>query len=244
VSTAALTYTVPERRAELLAEVESSLLAATRAAEAGSDAQLQLVTAWASFASSEESVRVLRDLLSGAETLPGLTVDQDIRWTLVTALATAGAADEAVIAAERERDNTATGREKAARALAARPTAEAKAEAWRAAVESDELPNAVLAATALGFGRVHDTALLEPYVERYHEQVASVWDARTHHIAESIAVGFYPMALADQRLLDATSAWLDANSAAPSGLRRTVAESRDAVARAVAAQERDADSVG
>jgi len=240
VSTAALTYTVPERRAELLAEVESSLLAATRAAEAGSDAQLQLVTAWASFASSEESVRVLRDLLSGAETLPGLTVDQDIRWTLVTALATAGAADEAVIAAERERDNTATGREKAARALAARPTAEAKAEAWRAAVESDELPNAVLAATALGFGRVHDTALLEPYVERYHEQVASVWDARTHHIAESIAVGFYPMALADQRLLDATSAWLDANSAAPSGLRRTVAENRDTVARALKAQERDA----
>ncbi|NLG21089.1 MAG: hypothetical protein GX555_06595, partial [Actinomycetales bacterium] len=78
------------------------------------------------------------------------------------------------------------------------------------------------------------------YVERYHEQVASVWDARTHHIAESIAVGFYPMALADQRLLDATSAWLDANSAAPSGLRRTVAENRDTVARALKAQERDA----
>ncbi|MCK0111598.1 aminopeptidase N [Ornithinimicrobium sp. F0845] len=240
VSTAALTYTAPAGRAEVLAEVESSLLASTRAAEPGSDAQLQLVTAWASFARSEESVALLRALLSGEQTLSGLTVDQDIRWTLVTALATAGAADEAAIAAERERDNTATGREKAARALAARPTAEAKAEAWHAAVEGDELPNAVLAATALGFGRVHDTALLVPFVERYHEQIASVWDARTHHIAESIAVGFYPMALADQRLLDATSTWLDANPDAPSGLRRTVAENRDTVARALEAQVRDA----
>ncbi|QDO89375.1 aminopeptidase N [Ornithinimicrobium ciconiae] len=239
VSTAALTYTAPEHRAALLAEVESSLLEATRAAEAGSDAQLQLVTAWASFAQSEESLAFLQALLSGAESLEGLTVDQDIRWTLVTALATAGAADQPEIDAELERDDTATGREKAARALASRPSAEAKATAWRESVESDELPNAVLAATALGFGRVHDTALLAPYVERYHEAIASVWEARTHHIAESIAVGFYPLALADQRLLDATAAWLDANPEAPSGLRRTVAENRDTVARALKAQERD-----
>ena len=48
------------------------------------------------------------------------------------------------------------------------------------------------------------------------------------------------MALADQRLMNATRAWLDTNPDAPSGLRRTVAENRDTVARALRAQERDA----
>ncbi|WP_256839597.1 aminopeptidase N [Ornithinimicrobium faecis] len=241
VSAAALTYTAPTHRQALLAEVEAALLTATRASEAGSDAQLQLVTAWASFAQSPESLDLVRGLLADEQTLEGLTVDQDIRWTLLTSLATAGAVDETEIDAELARDNTATGREKAARALAARPSAEAKAAAWRDAVESDELPNAVLSATSLGFGRVHDAELLTPFIERYHEAINQVWESRTHHIAESIAVGFYPHALADQRLLDATSAWLDAHPEAPSGLRRTVAENRDTVARALRVQERDRD---
>ncbi|USQ75458.1 aminopeptidase N [Ornithinimicrobium cryptoxanthini] len=239
-STAVLTYVAPAKRAAVTAGLESALLDATREAAGGSDAQLQLLTAWASFARSPQSLELLRGLLSGEQALDGLTVDQDIRWTLLTALATAGAADETEIDAELERDDTATGREKAARALAARPTAEAKETAWRDAVEHDGLPNAVLAQTALGFGRVHDTALLEPYVERYHSALSSVWESRTHHIAESIVVRFYPHVLADQHLLDATVAWLDANPEAPSGLRRTVAENRDTVARALKAQERDA----
>ena len=41
---------------------------------------------------------------------------------------------------------------------------------------------------------------------------------------------------------DVAQAWLDEHPDAPAGLRRHVAESRDTVARAVTAQERDADS--
>ena len=41
-------------------------------------------------------------------------------------------------------------------------------------------------------------------------------------------------------LRDATQAWLDANSDAPDALRRIVAENRDPITRALAAQERDA----
>ena len=45
-----------------------------------------------------------------------------------------------------------------------------------------------------------------------------------------------PASTTDQRLLDATQTWLDTHPEAPSGLRRTVAENRDTVARALAAQ--------
>ena len=147
---------------------------------------------------------------------------------------------EEEIAAERERDNTATGHEKAARALAARPTPEAKEQAWVDAVETSGLSNSVLAAMALGFGRVHDEELLEPYLGRYHDVIAQVWDERTHHIAESLAVGFYPLALATPALLEASESWLAAHPDASNSLRRTIAENRDTVARALRAQAADA----
>jgi aminopeptidase N len=240
VTVAALSYTAPAHRAEVVRELTSSLREAAWAAPAGSDAQLQLVSAWASFAHEKCDVDRVRSLLTQDTRLEGLALDQDMRWTLLTSLAAAGAVQQSQIEAEVERDNTATGREKAARALAARPTPEAKQEAWSAAVEGSELPNAVIASTAQGFGTAHDPELLRPFVERYHEVVEQVWAERTHHIAEVLATGFYPQALADSRLLEATQAWLDAHPHVPSGLRRTVAENRDTVRRAVRAQEADA----
>ncbi|ANS78518.1 Membrane alanine aminopeptidase N [Serinicoccus hydrothermalis] len=240
VSAAALTYTAPGHRQAVVAELTAGLRAATLQAEGGSDAQLQLVTAWASFAQAEEDLVLVHALLDGERELAGLTIDQDMRWTLLTALATAGAVGEEEIAAERQRDNTATGHEKAARARAAQPSPEAKDKAWVDAVETAGLSNSVLAAMALGFGRVHDEALLEPYVERYHAVIDRVWQERTHHIAESLAVGFYPLALASPQLLEASQTWLAEHPEASNSLRRTVAENRDAVARAVAAQEADA----
>lgn len=239
VGTAAQLYTAPAHREEVLEELVTGLRRCAREAVPGSDAQLQLVTAWAALAESEDDVAVLRGLLSGEQTLEGLTVDQDMRWALLTALAGAGAAEEAEIVAERERDRTATGQEKAARALAARPTPEAKDRAWSQAVTGTELSNAMVAATALGFGTVHDPSLLLPFVTRYFETVESVWAQRTHHIAEQITTGFYPLPLADERLLEATQEWLTAHPTAHSGLRRTVSEHRDAVRRALAAQQAD-----
>ncbi|MGB3764004.1 MAG: aminopeptidase N [Ornithinimicrobium sp.] len=239
LSSATLTYSAPARRADLKADVCAGLRSAVVESAPGSDAQLQLVGAWASFASSPEDVAAVRGVLDGSAPLTGLTLDQDMRWTLLTALASAGDADQDEIEAERRSDNTATGREKAARALAARPTAEAKEEAWVAAMESSSLPNAVVSSTALGFGRAHDPELLQPYVARYLEAIEGVWASRTHAIANTLATGFFPMAVADEGLLTATQTWLDQHPDAPSGLRRTVSENRDSVARALRAQAAD-----
>ncbi len=236
VSTAALSYVPRDRRDEVVAELTAALRAAAWVAEPGGDAQLQLVSAWATFAKDPDDVARVRGLLSGHVPLDGLSVDRDMRWNLLTSLAAAGAADAEEIEAERHRDDTATGREKAARALAVRPTAQAKESAWVAAVEESGLPNAVVASLASGFAWAHDSELLRPYVERYHQVIGNVWDQRTHHIAETLAVGFFPSLLADQSLVDAAQAWLDAHPQAPAGLRRTVAENRDGAARAVRAQ--------
>ena len=239
VSTAARLYTAPEHRAEVSALLASSLRSLAEAAEAGSDAQFQLVEAWAGSTADPADETRLRALLSGEETLPGLTVDTELRWTLVKALAAIGVADDIEIASELDRDPTATGKERAAEALAARPTAQAKAEAWAQAVEQNALSNQMVEAVSAGFRRSIDRTLLEPYVEKYHAMLVDAWAQRSVAIGERVVGGFYPFSLADQRLKDASDAWLAANADAAPGLVRTVAENRDTIARALVAQERD-----
>jgi len=63
---------------------------------------------------------------------------------LFMAPAECGAATEDGIDAEPAREDTATGRERAANALASIPTAEAKERAWREAVEESGRPNSVV----------------------------------------------------------------------------------------------------
>ena len=233
-------YVAPQHRAAVAADVVSRLRDLVASAEPGSDAQLQLVTAFAGYAQAPEDTAYLQSLLTGSTVLDGLAIDTEMRWTLLTGLATAGVVGAAEIEAERERDNTATGRERAARALAALPTAEAKADAWQKAVAEDRLANQTVAAVGIGFGRAHDPQLLAPYVATYHDALLDVWTSRTHAIAESIVELFYPQLLASRELADATQGWLDAHADAPAGLRRLVAENRDGITRALAAQERDA----
>ena len=240
LQTAVGSYVAPEHRAAVRTATRERLWEIAVAAEPGSDAQLQLVSATAALTTPGDDTTALRALLDGTETLEGLVVDFEMRWTLLTALVAAGAADAGDIDAERAREDTATGRERAARARASRPTAEAKEEAWAAAVEGS-LPNAVVDAVAQGFTRPGTPAeLLRPFVERYHALLDTVEQRESHAMVEAIVGGFYPRPLADRGLLERTQAWLDASPHAHAALRRLVLENRDPVVRALAAQERDA----
>jgi aminopeptidase N, Streptomyces lividans type len=240
LGTASHLYVTPEHREEALTSLAARLRELAMSAMPGSDAQLQLVSAFAGYARSTTDVTWMRALLKGRAALDGLAIDTEMRWTLLTSLAMAGAAGESEIEAERQRDNTATGRERAARALAILPTAEAKARAWQQVIEEQGLPNQTVDAIGQGFSRVHDTALLAPYVEKYHAMLTDLWGSRTHAIASSIVVGFYPTMLANLELADASQRWLDANPEATPALRRIVSENRDGLTRTLAAQQRDA----
>jgi aminopeptidase N len=239
LTTTALVYVAPEHRAEVLATVTRRLRTLLEQAEAGSDQQLQLMGAFAGFAASQDDVALLRGLLDGTQMLSGLAVDTDMRWTLLTGLVEAGAADDDAIDREQDRDDTANGRRSAALARAARPTAEAKQQAWASVVDSDELPNAVQESVIIGFGKVHDVELLRPFVDKYFAAIEGVWATRTNEIAQQIVIGLYPTLLADQALVDSSDAWLEEHPDAIPALRRLVSENRDAVARALRVQERD-----
>lgn len=232
-------YAAPEWRDAGLTQWTEATLAHLRTSEPGSDHQLAWARAFAATARTPQQLDLLQGLLTGSEVIEGLAVDTELRWTFVERLAATGELDEAEIAAELERDRTAAGERHAATARAARPTPEAKAEAWASVVEADTLPNAVQEAVIGGFVQPDQRELLAPYTEKFFAAVKGVWDSRSHEIAQQIAVGLYPALLVSQETLDATDAWL--STAEPNAaLRRLISESRAGVERALRAQTADA----
>lgn len=232
-------YADPATRETLLTRWTEATLAHLRAADAGSDHQLAWARAFAATARTPEQLDLLEALLEDRETIEGLAVDTELRWAFVERLAAVGRFDEAEITAEYERDRTAAGERHAATARAARPTEEAKAEAWASVVESDKLPNAVQEAVIGGFVQTDQRELLAPYTDKFFAVVKEIWDGRSHEIAQQVAVGLYPSVQVSEETLAKTDAWLA--SAEPSAaLRRLVSESRSGVERALKAQAADA----
>ena len=241
LTTALDLYVAPENRAAVAVATVDRLAELARQADAGGDAQLQLVKALAARAAAPHQLDRVAGLLSGEAPLEGLTIDTDLRWELLTSLVAGGRAGEAEIAAQLAADSTATGERAAAAARAALPTPAAKEAAWAAVMTTGELTNAIQTSTIAGFGRVHDRSLLVPFVEPYFAALEEVWTSRTNEIAQNIVVGLYPTLLAGSEVdvLARTDVWLDQLGDRHPALRRLVVEARDGVRRALVAQERD-----
>ena len=142
---------------------------------AGSDAQLQFVKSFALLARSAGQLDTVAGLLDGSR-----GAGRAWPWTRTCAgncsppWWPAAAPGQEEIDAELEHDNTASGQNAAALAKAAIPTPEAKAAAWESIVVKGELSNALQGSAVAGFTRVLDTALLEPYAEKYFEAVPGI----------------------------------------------------------------------
>ncbi|MFI6652930.1 aminopeptidase N [Streptomyces sp. NPDC050529] len=234
-------YAAPEWREAGLTQWTEATLAHLRAAEPGSDHQLAWARAFADTARNPQQLDLLQALLDGTEAIEGLAVDTELRWAFVARLAATGLLDDEEIDAEYARDRTAAGERHAAAARAARPSQEAKAEAWASVVESDKLPNSLQEAVIAGFVQTDQRELLAPYAEKFFAAVKDVWDSRSHEMAQQVAIGLYPALHVSQETLDATDAWLA--SAEPSAaLRRLMSESRSGVERALKARSADAEA--
>ena len=232
-------YTAPARRDAVAARWEAGLLDLLREADPGSDAQLAFVRGLALAAHSDGVLALLSGLLDGSQTLGGLVVDTELRWQLLSALAREGRADTARVDAELDRDSTISGQERAAAARAAMPAADAKSRAWSEAVERDAIANETMRSIAVSFNQPRQHDVLAPYLDRYLETAETIWDARGVHRASTVLSAMYPRAVATQQTVDVTDRWLETTRANPAA-RRLVSEGRDDVARALAAQARDA----
>ncbi|MFJ3552264.1 aminopeptidase N [Streptomyces sp. NPDC090114] len=237
---AAVHYTAAERRTEAVRELCRIASVRMYHPDAGGEHQLAWARFFAHMADVPADFELLASLLDGTVTLPGLEVDQELRWAFLEPLAAHGVADEKRLDEELARDDTASGKRHHVRCLAARPSAAVKARCWAQVVESDALSNALVEATISGFAQASQRELLAPYTERYFAAIERVWTERSIQIGMDVVRGLFPSFQDSQATLDATDAWLTSHEDAAPALRRLVLESRDDLARALRGQACDA----
>lgn len=245
--TALNSYADPEwARSSGWPEFADRLLDLARSAEGGSDHQLAYVNALCGSVLSARHAEVLSALLDddpALKGLPGLVVDTDLRWRIVTALAAGGAVDAEgmetpFIDAEAQRDPTAAGQRHAAAASAARPELAVKEAAWEQVIEDDTLANITARAIIGGFVQPGQQALLSPFRARYFGAIAGVWRRRSSEVAQTVVIGLYPSWDISEDGLAAADEFL-ADPDVPPPLRRLVIEGRAGVERSLRARAFD-----
>ena len=240
-ATAIDVYGDPANRAAARADLAARARRGLDAAPPGSDRQLVWARMLVSVADGPDAAAFAVGLLDGSTDVPGLEVDTDLRWHVVAELASAGADDDgALVAAELRRDPTDIGERRAAAALASRPRADAKAEAWRR-LDDQDLPLAVVRAVVGGFAQHHQEDLLEPYVEPYLAALDGWWAERRPEVALSLGRGLFPSTVVRAGTVAAVTRTL-ADDELPGPVRRILLEGRDGLERALRA--RDADGAG
>ncbi|PKU99326.1 aminopeptidase N [Bifidobacterium pseudolongum] len=224
LSTTVWHYTDRTKRAAIAQHTAQALLDLAKQAPAGSDMQFQLISAYLTYGVEGDSAfaDTVRGLLSGSLVLEGLELDNNFRWSLVRALSSINAIDEADIQQELERKDTTENREFALAARAARATAEAKAWAWNEAIHDEVLTNAQLESVAGGFASTPSQELAELYVKEYFDSAEWIWNHKTFHMAEALLEGLYPRYADPATLVELGDKWLASHADADNALRRLI----------------------
>ncbi len=231
-----------DRRAAVLQTWQDGVRGLLDAAEPGSDHQLAFVRAYAAAAEDATAAADLESWLAGRDVPDGLVIDSELRWSLVRHLARLGRLDDAAIAAEEDRDKTVAGAEYAAAARAAQPTAEAKAAAWRAAVEENTVTATTQRAICQAFWQRGQDEVLAPYVDRYFAMAEDIsagrgpWQEKGTQLRTNALANLFPQPADLADLLTRLDAWL-ADMELADFATRIIAERRDDAARSLSCQQ-------
>ena len=226
MSTTAHHYVAPDAREEVLRHVAAELWKLANAAEAGSDMQFQLATAYLGYGEEGDAdfAANAHGLLDGTVSLPGLEIDNNFTWTIIQSLTSVNEMTDAEVDAQLAKKETTENREFAYGARASRATAEAKAWAWDQALHNDDLTNSQLEAVARGFSATPRPDLAEPFAEKYFETVDWIWANKTYHMADALLNGLYPGYADPAALVSLGDAWLAAHDDADNALKRLIIE--------------------
>ncbi|KOX33467.1 aminopeptidase N [Streptomyces sp. NRRL F-6491] len=228
-------YVPADERPAALAVVCEIARALLRRTEDGEAPGLRL-TAVRAFVDSATTPDKIASWLDEGTVHGGPELDPELRWRILARLAVLGATDEAAIAAELERDPSATGQEGAARCRAALPTPEAKAAAWSALFDSDDLSNYLFTATAQGFWQPEQADLVREYVPRFYEAAAALGDRRGPAMAEAAGRHAFPAHAVDADSLALGERHLADTPMIPA-LHRKLVDQLDDLRRALRARE-------
>ncbi|MFF5299590.1 aminopeptidase N [Streptomyces sp. NPDC013161] len=228
-------YLTPEARPVALATLTALCRDLIRRTEDGSNPGLRLIAVRHFIDVAAHPDTIAAWLTEG--TVPGgPELDPELRWRVLARLAVLGATDEPAIAAELERDPSATGQEGAARCRAALPDPEAKRTAWEAMFTTDDLSNYLFTATAQGFWQPEQADLVREYVPRFFTDAVALAARRGPAMADAAGRWAFPTHAVDAETLRLGEECLRDADLIPS-LRRKLVDQLDDLARALRVRE-------
>ena len=181
-----------------------------------------------------EDIARVTALADGELSVPGLTIDQDMRWEIAirsVAHGLDGAADR--IAAEHERDPSDRGQRAGLRADVAVPDAAVKAEAWRRFHEEGYGSLHLTAAAMAGFQWHVQRELLEPWTMEFFDRVPGVFETGENQFTRSYFASLFPHGRVEERVLDRSGAALAGLGDHLPLLQRSLREANDDLGRAI-----------
>ena len=159
----------------------------------------------------------------------------DLRWRRLIRLAELDRLDESDVEPLLAEDPNPDAWMNALRARTARPSAEAKAEAWQAVVVDRKIPPGVIGRVGRSFWRPGQEDLLTPYAERFLESLARLGDAGMLW-ALSLSVRVLPAVGGEDGFLDRLDDAAGDDGVSPV-VRQTVRELNDRRRRREAARD-------
>jgi aminopeptidase N len=215
----------------------AKLRALAEEAAPSSDTQLAYLRALIGVTTSDDGLAFLAGLLDGSVVLDGLSVDTDLRWSLLCRLVSRGVLGQDAIDAELARDATDAGERNAATCRAAIPTAAAKRAAWDEMI-GGKLTIAMFRAVEAGFTDLDHPELIEPYRPEYFAAAGPVWRDWSSAMAQDFVSGLYAVCPLDAKTVALTDTYI-ATENPPAALDRLLTEGRDDTLRALRCQARD-----
>jgi aminopeptidase N len=217
-------------RPSAVARIHAACVARLATAAPGSSVQL---AAFRGAVGSASSVALLRDWLAGKDLPAGLELDPDLRWLVLVQLAALGQLDETALRAELDAEPTSKAEVEFARAMAARPTAEAKSWAWERFTGAVPATNYELEAVGAGMWRPGQEDLTDAYVERYFSALDELPGVHAGWVLGQVASAFFPMTALSGSTLAAARAVLG-RSDLDTTLRRRLVDDTDELERRLA----------
>jgi aminopeptidase N len=184
-------------------------------------------------ARTPDALGTLMDLLSGARTFDGQSLQQASRWAAVQTLVALGhPAADSVYAAERARDDSPEAARRAFVAGAAWPDADRKAEYFRRYFEEEDLNEEWVTASLGAFNHPAQSALTLPYLRPALDRLEWIRDNRRIFFLPQWVNAFIG-GHSSREALEIVDGYLADNPGLPDDVRRKVLHARDALEEVV-----------
>lgn len=221
-----------------------ALLVGARNAQAGSDAQLAFVQALAKIRITKDAAAEFAAIVQGSTSLPGLTVDSDLRWWALTALIAHGEITGTAVHESIEKlrgiDRSSAGELAALRAYAAQPDADVKAEIFDEVTDTkNTLSNLFLRHKLEGLTFTGSGPYLAQFNSAVFALAEKIWAEMSSEVALVTLSGIYPYWDISAQGVENAHAFLNKDSL-PAGVRRVVSEGMSEQERALRLREIDA----